>query len=296
MRRGNLRTINKKVIENLANAGAFDSFEQHRAQYFAVSDRFETLIEHSLKYGAAFQSQKESTLNSLFGAIAETVSVAEPAMPNVQTWSLIEKLTREKDVTGIFLSGHPLDDYRMEIDHFTTCGLDVVAQHKGQKVKIAGFVTSADHRISQKGTGWGRFVIEDFKGTMEITMFSEDYLKFKHLFEPGSALYIQGEFEKRWNSEEFNFKPKEVRQLASIGAEMTDAITVKVATHLLTKDVLAALVKLCADNKGKHTLKINLIDHNNRQALMTVAKNQKVNADGNFISELQKMGLDYKLN
>jgi DNA polymerase III subunit alpha len=296
MRRGNLRTINKRVIENLANAGAFDSFEQHRAQYFAVSDRFETLIEHSLKYGAAFQSQKESTLNSLFGAIAETVSVAEPPMPNVPTWSLIEKLTREKDVTGIFLSGHPLDDYRMEIDHFTTCSLEKAVNFKGQKIKVAGFVTSADHRISQKGTGWGRFMIEDFEGSMEITMFSEDYQKFKHLFEPGAALYIQGEFEKRWNSEEMNFKPREVRQLASIGAEMTDAVTVKIATHLMTKDLLDALVKLCNDRKGKHTLKFNLIDHNNRQALMTISKKMKVNADGDFISEIQKMGLDYKLN
>jgi DNA polymerase III subunit alpha len=296
MRRGNLRTINKRVVENLANAGAFDSFEPHRAQYFAVSDRYETLIEHSLKYGAAFQSQKESTLNSLFGAIAETVSVAEPPMPNVQTWSLIEKLTREKDVTGIFLSGHPLDDYRMEIDHFTTCSLEKAINFKGQKIKVAGFVTGADHRISQKGTGWGRFVVEDFEGSMEITMFSEDYQKFKHLFELGAALYIQGEYEKRWNSEEMNFKPREVRQLASIGAEMTDAVTVKIATHLLTKDLLDALVKLCNERKGKHTLKFNLIDHNNRQALMTISKKMKVNADGDFINEIQRMGLEYKLN
>ena len=297
MRRGNLRTINKKVLESLAAAGAFDSFENvHRAQYFTPSDRFETLIEHALKYGAAFQSQKESTLNSLFGAIAETVSVAEPPMPIVQPWSLIEKLTREKDVTGIFISGHPLDDYRMEIENFTTCTLDRVQQFKGQKMKIAGFVTHADHRISQKGTGWGRFVVEDYVGSMEITLFSEDYQKFKHLLEPGAALYMLGEFEKRWNSEEFAFKLREVKQLASIGSEMTENVTIKIPIHLLTKEMLATIEKLCINNKGKHTLKFNLLDHNNRQTLQTFSKKLKINADSEFIAQIQKLGLEYKLN
>lgn len=300
MKRQNLRTVNKKVLESLAYAGAFDCFEDlHRAQFFAPSDKYESFLEHLTKWAGAFQTQHESTQNSLFGAIADTVSVPEPTLPKVEKWNLVTKLEKEKEVTGIYISGHPLDDYRMEIKSFTTTSLENLTQYQGraERVKIAGFVISADHRVSQKGTGWGRFIIQDFNSTLEITMFSEDYQKFKYLFEVGSALFIVGSWEKRWNSDEWNFKVHEVKQLAGIGETMSSAITIKLPTDNITNDFIEQLEELCIQYKGKHDFKLVLLDYNNKNSLSFVSSKRKVNAaDSDFITGLEKLGLEWKVS
>ena len=124
MRRLSLRAVNKKVMESLSLGGALDCFEDlHRAQYFTPSDKYDTFLEHLVKYGNAYQNQKAQAATSLFGD-SDEVMIPEPKTPVAEPWALIEKLNREKQVTGIFISGHPLDDYRMEVDHFTSCGLD----------------------------------------------------------------------------------------------------------------------------------------------------------------------------
>ena len=106
--------------------------------------------------------------------------IPTPEIPaDAKQWSLIEKLTREKEVTGIYISGHPLDDYKMEVDNFTTCSLDRIEEFKGQKVNIAAIVTTANHRISKKGTGWGLFTIQDYNDLLEFPLFSEDYAKIQ---------------------------------------------------------------------------------------------------------------------
>jgi DNA polymerase III subunit alpha len=300
MQRQNLRTVNKRVMESLVYAGAFDSFEDtHRAQYFAPSDKYETYIEHLTKWAGAFQTQIDSTQNSLFGAFADSISVAKPPIPKAEKWNLIAKLEKEKEVTGIYLSGHPLDDYRLEIESFTSTTIENLSnlQGKSEKMKIAGFVMSADHRISQKGTGWGRFMLQDYSGNLEVTLFSEDYQKFKHLLEPGAALFLVGSWEKRWNSEEWSFKLQEVKQLASIGEAMTQSITLKLPIDLITNDLIDKVDELCKLHKGKHDLKIQLIDFTNKNAMHFLSGKLKVNAaDNEFVVALDKMGVEWKLN
>jgi DNA polymerase-3 subunit alpha len=297
IRRCNLRTVNKKVMESLAYAGAFDSFEElTRAHFFAPSDKYDSYIEHVIKYGGAHQESEKSTAVSLFGGMAESIAIPEPVIPKIQPWNLIEKLSKEKEVIGIFLSGHPLDDYKMEVTSFTTCSLDSLENFKGQKVKIAGFVINADHRISAKGTGWGRFTIQDYKSSLEIVLFNEDYQKFKHLFEAGSALFLSGNYEKRWNAEEFQFRPTEIKQLASIGDSMTESILLRIYLDNLRDVTIAGLDALCNLHVGRHTLKITFIDKVNRLTLSTIAKERKVNASNEFIVGLERLGIDYKLN
>jgi DNA polymerase III subunit alpha len=288
------------VMESLVYAGAFDSYEEmHRAQFFAPSDKHETYIEHLTKWAGAMQTQADSTQNSLFGAMADSVAVAKPQIPRVEKWPLISKLEKEKEVTGIYLSGHPLDDYRLEIDSFTTSTLANLPnlQGKSEKVKVAGFVTNADHRISQKGTGWGRFILQDYAGQIEVTLFSEDYQKFKFLLEPGSAVFIQGSWEKRWNSEEWNFKLQEVKQLASIGEQMAQSISIKIPIDVITNDLIDKIDELCKIHKGKHDFKIQLIDFTNKNAMSFLSGKRKVNAaDNDLVLGLEKLGIEWKLN
>ncbi|MEM1321951.1 MAG: DNA polymerase III subunit alpha [Bacteroidota bacterium] len=296
MRRLNLRSVNKKCMESLSLSGALDEFDGLvRAQYFAPSEKYDTFLEHLLRYGNAYQMQKAQSHNSLFGD-SEDIMIPEPAVPDRGSWSLIEKLTREKEVTGIYLSGHPLDDYKLEVENFTTTSLDKIDQFKGQQVKVAGIVATAQHRVSKKGTGWGLFTIQDYHGMLEFPLFSDDYLQFKEKLQVGQVVHITGIFQKRWNSEEFQLKIKEVRLLESIGEDMTESITIKLPLDLLSEELVNDIDKLCKEHKGKHKLKIIFLDRTKQLSLNLYAKQRKVKADGEFTAALERLGIRFKLN
>ncbi len=296
VRRLNLKAVNKRIMESLALGGGFDEFENvDRAQYFAPSDKYDTLIEHALKYGNAYQLQKAQNVNSLFGD-SDEVLIPEPPMPVAEPWSLIEKLTREKEVTGIYISGHPLDDYKMEVDNFATCSLEKAESIKGQPLKLAGIVAAANHRISKKGTGFGFFTIQDYNGSMEFPLFSEDYQKYKHLFEVGQALYIHGTFQKKWSGDDYQFKISKVELLENVAASMTSSLTLRIPIESLTKELVHNIEMTCKAHAGKHKLKIHLIDRAAKMKLQLVAKTQTVNADNDLISKLKKLGVAYQVN
>ena len=296
VRRLNLKAVNKRIMESMALGGGFDAFEGvDRAQYFAPSGKYDTLIEHALKYGNAYQLQKAQNVNSLFGD-SDEVLIQEPPMPVAEPWSLIEKLTREKEVTGIYISGHPLDDYKMEVDNFTTCSLEKADTIKGQPLKLAGIVAAANHRISKKGTGFGFFTIQDYNGGMEFPLFSEDYQRYKHLFEVGQALYIHGTFQKKWSGEDYQFKISKVELLENVAANMTSSLTLRIPIESLTKELVHNIEMTCKAHEGKHKLKVHLIDRATKTKLQLVAKTQMVNADNDLISKLKKLGVAYQVN
>ncbi len=298
MRRMNLRTVNKKVMESMTFAGAFDCFEDlHRAVFFYSKDAADnTFLEKLVRYGAAYQEDKVMSTNSLFGDMSDTVSIQEPPIPRVEPWNLLTKLQREKDVVGIYISGHPLDDYKLEIQNFTTCTLDRAETFKNQKIKLAAFVTKAEHRISQKGTGWGRFTVQDYTGGLEIALFSNDYANFKSMFDEGNSLFMTGSFKQRYNSEEVEFKLEKVELLESIVGSMVESVTLQVPIELLNEKLLNEIDRLCKEHKGKHLLKVRLLDNVNRNALAFSSQARKVNADSVFVGEMEKLGLECKLN
>jgi DNA polymerase-3 subunit alpha len=295
MRRLNLRTVNKKVMESLAFAGAFDEYIPNRAAFFAPTDKYESFIEALIKYGAAHQEDKVMSTNSLFGDISDTVSITEPLVPKVEPWGLLTKLHREKEVVGIYLSGHPLDDFKYEWETFAI-PIEKIDNFKGRKVNIAGFVSKAEHRISQKGTGWGRFSIQDYTGSVELTMFSDRYQKFRAFFDEGASLYLEGEFKQRYNSDEMEFQVNEVRLLESIGVEKTKSVTLRIPIDRLDKTMLDNLETICKTHKGKHDLRMELIDYQNKEKLLFNVKARKVNVDNTFLSAMEKLGLEYGVN
>ncbi|MEM9820229.1 MAG: DNA polymerase III subunit alpha [Bacteroidota bacterium] len=296
LKRLNLGSVNKRVMESLVLAGALDCFtEVNRTAYFAPSGKHNTYLEHLLRYGNAYQAQKAQSMNSLFGNSEEAL-IQPPDIPEVQEWSLVEKLTREKEVTGIYISGHPLDDYRIEVQNFTSCSLDRLENFKGQLVKIAAIVTTANHRISRKGTGWGLFTIQDYNTNVEFPLFSEDYQKFKHLLEVGEVLYIEALYQKRYNSEEYQLKLQKVNQLATIGERLTQSITLKLPIDQLSNELVDNIDQLCKNHKGKHKLKMTLLDRTNEISMNLVAKERKVKADMDFIKALDKLGVKYSVN
>lgn len=297
MRRLSLRAVNKKVMESLVLGGGLDCFEGiERSQYFAPSEKYDSLIEHALRYGNAHQAQQAQAVNSLFGD-SEDAMIPEPAVPTGASWPLIEKLNREKEVTGIYVSGHPLDDYRIEIENFTSCGLDQLNknQHRSS-INIGCMVATARHMISKNGNGWGIFEISDFNAQTEFRLFGEDYQKFKHLLEPGMALFIKAKFQKRWNSEELEFKPVEVKLLDGIAQNMTESITLKLSLEKVSDQMIDQIDHLCKLHQGKHRLKMVLLDQTHRVKLKLIAKERKVNAGNELITALDKIGVEYRVN
>jgi len=295
MRRMNLRTVNKRVMESMVMAGTFDEYIPNRAAFFQPSDKYETYIEHLLKYGAAYQEDKHMSVNSLFGDMSNTVSIQEPVVPKAEPWNLLLKLQKEKDVVGIYLSGHPLDDYRYEWENFAL-PLDKLEGAHGRKINVAGFVSKAEHRISQKGTGWGRFTIQDYVGSLEMTMFSDTYQKFRAFFDEGASLYIEGEYKQRFNSDEMEFRVNDVRLLESIGAEKTKSVTLRIPLTKIDAAFIDSIENLCKTYKGRHELKVELLDFANKDKISLISSARKVNVDNDFLQAVEKLGIEFGVN
>ncbi len=297
MRRCNLRSVNKKVLESLALGGGLDDFKDcHRAQYFAPSEKYDTLLEHALRYGNAYQNQRAQAVHSLFGD-SDEILIPEPSLPESASWSLVEKLNREKEVTGIYISGHPLDDFRFEYEHFTNCSLDQVNENAQRgNLKLAGILTAAKHATSRSGNGYGFFTLSDFRGSFEFKLFGNDYQQFKHLLEEGKVLFVKGRFQSRWQGGELEFKVQEIKLLEGIGRELTESLTIHIPLERMTREILEGVDQLCNTHKGKHRLRVEFIDRNNRIKLPMRSKDRRIEAGNAFALGLQRLGLEYSIN
>jgi DNA polymerase-3 subunit alpha len=292
----NLRAVNKKALESLAYGGALDDFGLRRDQYFAPTEQYDSVIAHALKYGNTYQKQINDSQNSLFGSDSVVFDIQTPEIPDTAPWPLIKKLTKEKEVTGIYISGHPLDDFRMEIENFTNATLSQVEQLKNRPLYLAGLVVGMEHRVSARGDGWGRLTIQDYHGTLEIMLWRENYKKYKDICEVGQALFVEGMYKKSFKGDRWNFDINDIRMLASIGESMTKSITVKVPLDLLTEGLYDRLVTATKEHKGAHKLKVVFVDQTSDLRLSTFSKAKKVHVNHEFVDVLQDLGLSYKIN
>jgi DNA polymerase III subunit alpha len=290
------KNMNKRVLEGLIYGGGLDCFGAARAQYFAKSDKYETLIEHALKWGAAVQHQASTNVNSLFGEATESVISDTPRMPLGEEWGLMEKLQKEKDVVGLYLSGHPLDDYREEIKTFTSCSIPNLERYKGQEVKIAGIVSEVRHGITKKGTGWGAFKIQDFEGTLEIAIFNDDYIKFSNYFEQNQTLFITGKYMPKWNDPNlYDLRLNSVELLAGVSERLISAITISLNHTELTERLITDLYMLCTMHPGKHKLQFKLDGIADNTAVNLASKTVLVNINDDLRNEVKRLGLEYTL-
>lgn len=270
IRRVNQRTVNKKSLESLVHSGAFDCFpELHRAQYFFTgSNETKTNLERIVHFGNIFQSNKQSSSNSLFGDTAMP-EIAVPKLPNCEPWGLIEKLNFEKEVTGIFISGHPLDHFKFEMRYYGITQLsdfneikEAVHLHAGggRNFKLAGLVVDAQHRITKTGRNFGSIKIEDYSGQTEIMLWSDDYMRFKDYIDKGKNLLIQGFFKSRFNSDQFEFKPSSITLLESAKQLLTKQLELNIEAPSLTKEFVEFFGKNVQDNPGKTSLRVNFYE------------------------------------
>ena len=290
----NLRVLNKRVMESLAYSGAMDEFGITRSTYFNYSDKYDTLLEHAIKYGQAYQHEKEQSTNSLFGDLSNTI-LQLPKIVEVPEWSAIQKLTNEKEVTGMYISGHPLDDYKMEILHFTNCTLDIAEDVLDKTIKVAGIVTEANHGISRsKGTGYCRFTIQDTKGTFSGGLYRDNYLSYKDYMQVGQVIYLEGVSSKNQHSGNVFFNIKDVRLLETVGRDLTKKITLKANIDQIKKEAIHQLADLVKMNQGEVKIAFNIADGD--ETIKMFSDTVFIDMHKDILKFFNEQGWEYKLN
>ena len=271
VKRVNQRTTNKKSLESLAMSGAFDCFpELHRAQYFHQPEGDSSSgLEKIIRYGNIWQNQSGSNQNTLFGDLSIVHEIPPPKIPDCAPWSLTEILDKEKDVTGMFLSGHPLDHFRFEMKHYSIVSIIDYNEFKegiemnpnpGQVFKLAGLVTSSQHKISRAGKKYGSFTIEDFSGRVELTLFGEQYVRFSNYMIAGNCIHVKGNFEKWESRNEWNFRVQDICLLETIKRAYTKQLKLALQPGVITSNQIDFLQKNMKSHPGKSRLKMILFD------------------------------------
>jgi DNA polymerase-3 subunit alpha len=270
IKRVNQRTVNKKSLESLAYAGAFDCFKNmHRAQYFFVAPG-DTIngLEKIIRFGNQYQAQISSSTNTLFGDL-QMGEVVAPSIAECEPWPLIKLLDFEKEVTGMFMSGHPLDNFSFQIKHY---GLTTIAEfnefkeavnlhpNQGRTFRIAGLVAEAQHRISKTGNKYGVFYIEDYTAKMELMLFSDDYVKFSNYLEAGMVIFLTGSFRQRYSKSEFEFKVAQITLLESLMRSSTKRLQIETDPKYISEEFIDFIEKNVKQFPGKSSLKFCIHD------------------------------------
>ena len=298
IKRINQRTVNKKTLESLAYAGGFDCFaEYHRAQYFYLPEGETTTgLERVMKYGQIISTQNASTANTLFGDLPITMEIPPPRLPECLTWPLIVQLDKEKEVTGIFLSGHPLDNYKFEMRHYGVTPIADFNEFKeaikmqpnpGRPFRIVGLVADAQHRVARSGNKYGNFVIEDYSGKTEFPLFSEDYMRLTPILQQGSTVLINGYFKPRYNKEEFEFKVMSVSLAETMKRNMTKQVTIEAHPQNISKEIVNFVERNIKNFPGNSTLKFTLAEPKNRMRISLVTTNSGFEMNEEMIQFLE---------
>jgi DNA polymerase-3 subunit alpha len=271
IKRVNQRTVNKKSLESLAMSGTFDCFpEMHRAQFFYMPEGDASNgLEKIVRFGNIWQNQSTSSQNTLFGDLALVQEIPPPRIPDCPPWSLTEILEKEKEVTGMFLSGHPLDHYRFELKYYGIMAINDFTEFKGaielqkspnQALKIAGLVTSSQHKISRAGKKYGSITLEDFSGKVEITLFGDQYIKFSNYFTAGTCIHVKGSYEKWESRNEWNFRVNEICLLETIKKAFTRQVQLTFQAGTINVEQVSFLQENMKKNPGKSRLKFIFVD------------------------------------
>jgi DNA polymerase-3 subunit alpha len=297
-KRVDLRACNKKAFDGLAMAGGFDSFKNvHRAQYYQLDEKGVTFIERAIRYGNKFQENKNSAQVSLFGESSE-IQFPEPEIPKAEKWGMMEELSKEKELVGIYISGHPLDDFKTEMKYYCNTPLTAfqnLTQLLDKDISVGGIVTSVEHKVAKNGNGWASVIIEDYSGSFEFKLFGEKYLKFRHFLVPNSFLHIKISVRNDWNKNP-RVEFLNVQLLQDVLEEFTKKITLNFSINEINEVNIQKINALINQYKGKKILNFVVFDIEENIKLTLPSRTYKVDISNEFIEELMTEQIHFKLN
>jgi len=298
-RRVDLRLCNKRAFENLAYAGGFDSFKGvHRAQYFREDTSGKVFIESIMKYGAAFKENAASSQKTIFDEPGEEVKIPEPEIPKAEEWGSVYKLNREKEVVGIFISGHPLDDFRVEIDSFCNGNVGMLNNlelYRGKEITLAAVISEPEHRTTRNGDPFGTIIIEDYNDSSKLFLWRENYLKYRHFMQQGTFVYMKGRIELPPRRNELEFVIHSIDLLQNLKESRASSIHLKLMSKSLDHATIMDLNKLFMEHTGKCQLHFMVYDPLEGIEVRLPSKSVKVDPNNDLFNELKRLNISFEI-
>ena len=299
--RVNLTICNRKNIEALCYAGALDTFHDiRREQFFTPNAKGEIFIESLIRYGNKYQNDKNTVMYSLFGG-SESIDIAKPEIPSTETWSSIERLNKEKDLVGIYLSSHPLDDYFVILNYICNLNLKDFEEAKNNNINkdliIGGIVTSFKQGNTKTGNPYGVLKLEDFSGNAEIPLFGNDFIEYSKYGHPHICLLIKGKFQPRqYNENILDFKIASIQPITDVKDSLVKKITLALPLHELDDKLISELSFLIKNNPGRSSLYFKIEDIDKHLFVFLFADNQKLTVNKDIIRYLKDNRIKFTIN
>jgi DNA polymerase-3 subunit alpha len=299
--RNNLGQVNKKNMEALVTAGALDNLDNiSRGQYFATDSKENTLIENLVRYGNKYQNDQNTNQQSLFGD-AHSIEIAKPEIPSTGDWKKLEQLKREKEVIGIFLSAHPLDDFKLEIDTFCNVTLNEfsdINNLRGRDLTLAGIVTDVHHATTKTGKPFGFLTLQDFTESYRLALFGKDYENFRKYCYMDYPLMLKGKVQPRpYNEEELEFKIKTIMMLSQVREEMVENLQLTIPLNTINQSLIDEIKEHALAKKGKVNLKFKIIDTEENIGIELFSRTERIDVTNELIEFLnKKTEIQYSIN
>ena len=302
VQRINFNQVNRKAFEALALSGGFDSFGIHREDFFVQNNKGETFIDTIMRFGQNYQAEKQQAQNSLFGDFG-AVEIQTPAIPKSDVrWSDIERLNKERELVGIYLSAHPLDEFKIVLDNLCNTRCDELADVNSLKdredVTLGGIVTGVRTRFDKRGNPCGFVTLEDFNGSGELAMFGEDWGRWSGMFTEGASVYITAKVQPRFQySDLMQLKVQNIEYLQTIKEKAIDKITISLTTDMLNDEIVMELNELLTSSPGKTQLYFLLHDSSGKKHVLLRSETKTIDVRNNLIQYIEKTdALGYKIN
>ena len=298
--RVNLTSCNRKNIEALALAGAFDNLGIQREQFFCETGKGETFSETLVRYGGKYQTDKSSIANSLFGAGDLSVAITKPEIPVCERWSDLERLNKEKDLVGIYLSAHPLDEYRIILTYVCNTGMAELSDKEslqGRELLLGGIVTDYREGLTKNGKPYGVVKIEDFTGSGEIALFGKNYIDYSKYCKPGMYLLISARVERRTYGNALDVNIHSIRLLQDAKDNLIENVCITLPIHGLDEPTVNELSALIKSNPGQSLLYFKVVDSEYNVSQCFLSQNTRLNVTNNLIEFLRgNEDIDFKIN
>ena len=307
VQRVNLSAVNRKAMESLALSGGFDSFGIRREQYFAQNAKGDTFVETLLRYGQVYQSEQSSMQNSLFGDMGG-VEIQTPPVPECEQWSTMELLKRERELVGIYLSAHPLDDYAVVLKHMCNLNCTQIGREMDKKafasieeLTFGGIVTSVSQRWTKTNKPFGIVTIEDFEGQGELALFGEEWTKWQSMLQEEYHVYITAQCVQRFrnNPDAYDMVIKKIEFLSDVKEKSIEKFTVYMEATMFNDAQLTDLETTLKGSDGKVPLYINIHDAKNNTNIQLYSRNITVDVNKKLLTSLDEMaelGVRYGIN
>ena len=301
VQRVNLTACNKKNLECLALAGGFDEFpELRREQYFAVNSKNEVFLETLVRYGNRYQADQAAAANSLFGG-DNVVDIATPEIPEAERWSDLDRLNKERDLVGIYLSAHPLDEYSVVLQHVCNtrmAELEDKTALAGREITMGGIVTSVRRGISKNGNPYGIAKIEDYSGSAELPFFGNDWVTYQGYLGERTFLFIKARCQpKQWKQDELEVKITSMELLPDVKEKLISKITILIPLSVLNQALVTELAALMKGNPGTTELYFKVSDPDSKTVVDMISRPVKLSVGRELISYLNdRPELEFRIN